>query len=143
MTTTTSIHELIKAALVAEFDADHAVDGPADELPKGVGGLIEQSVVIWPAPGLTRYTRGSGESSGRDDKARMTCVGATRYDALAALDRVEAAIGGMRTSAKGGTLRQVLVTEQGAEPNADPVRHLIYAEYATTTKGAAIPDAES
>lgn len=135
MTTTTSVHALIKAALVAEFDADHAVDGPAKELPRNADGLIEQSVIIWPAPGLTRYTRASGESSGRDDTARLSCVGATRNDALAALDRVEAAVGGMRTSAKGGTLRQALVFEQGAEPNADPVRHLVYAEYTTVTKG--------
>lgn len=135
MPTTTSVHALIKAALVAEFDADHAVDGPANDLPVGADGLIEQSVVIWPAPGLSRYSRAVGSSSGRDDRTRLSCVGATRFDALAALDRVEAAIGGMRTSAKGGTLRQVLVAEQGAEPNADPVRHLVYAEYTTTTKG--------
>ena len=132
MTTTTAVHALIKAALVA--GGVNAVDGPAHDLPTD-GGLIAQAAVLWPAPGLHQYARANGESSGRADKVTITCVGATVRDALAVADKVEAAIGGMRVSAKGGTLRQTAVTSPAPEPNADPVRVSLAVEYSTITKG--------
>lgn len=131
MTTTTAVHSLIKAALVAA--GVNAVDGPARDLPTD-GGLIAQAAVLWPFPGLHQYVRASGLSSGRVDKVTITCVGATVRDALAVADKVEAAIGGMQLSAKGGTLRQTAATSPAAEPNADPVRVSMAVEYAAITK---------
>lgn len=132
MTTTTGVHALIKAALI---DAGlNAVDGPAADLPTD-GGLIAQAAVLWPFPRAHAYTRASGLSSGGADRLIITCVGATNRDALAVADKVEAAIGGMRTSPKGGTLRQVTATQPAPEPNADPVRVSLALEYSTVTKG--------
>jgi hypothetical protein len=132
MTTTTSIHALIKAALVAA--GVNAVDGPANDLPTD-GGLIAQAAVLWPFPRAYAYTRANGTSSGGTDRVVIHCVGATSRDALAVADKVEAAIGGMVTSAKGGTLRQVAATQPVPEPNADPVRVSLGVEYVTITKG--------
>lgn len=131
MTTTTAVHALIRAALVAA--GVNAVDGPARDLPTD-GGLIAQAAVLWPSPRLHAYTRASGTSSGGTDVVTITCVGATTYDALAVADKVEAAIGGMRLSSKGGTLRQTVATKPAPEPNADPVRVSLAVEYATVTK---------
>lgn len=135
MPTTTSVHILIKAALVTEFGEQYALDWPADELPKSADGLIAQAVVILPEPGVLRSVRASGGSSGRDDTARLYCVGPTRYDVLAVVDRVRGAVFGLRTSAKGGVLREAIAQDMGTEPNTDPVRHLVYLEYTTVTKG--------
>ena len=132
MTTATGVHALIKAALVAA--GVNAVDGPATNLPTD-GGLIAQAAVLWPSAGLYAYTRAVGTSSGRADTVTITCVGATARDALAVADKVEAAIGGMVTSAKGGTLRQTAATAPAPEPNADPVRVSLSVEYSTITKG--------
>lgn len=131
--TTTSVHALIKAALVSAGIA--AVDGPADDLPAGPDGLLAQAAVLWPAPGLYQYQRASGTRSGRADRVVITCVGATARDALAVADKVEAAIGGMVLSAKGGTLRQTAASQPAPEPNADPVRVSLAVEYSTITKG--------
>lgn len=132
MTTTTSVHAQIRAALVAA--GVHAVDGPADDLPL-VDGLVGQAAVLWPSAGLHAYTRATGTRSGRTDRVTITCVGATTFDALAVADKVEAAIGGMRLSARGGTLRQAFVTQPIPEPNADPRRVSLAVEYSTITKG--------
>jgi hypothetical protein len=131
--TTTGTHALIKAALTAA--GIHAVDGPAAHLPVGSGGAVAQAAVLWPQPGLYQYTRASGTSSGRADRVLITCVGATTRDALAVADKVEAAIGGLMLSSKGGTLRQTLATSPAPEPNADPVRVSLAVEYSTITKG--------
>jgi hypothetical protein len=133
MTTTTSVHALIRAALVAA--GVNAVDGPATDLPADADGLVAQAAVLWPVPRLNAYTRANGESSGGTDRVVITCVGATVRDALAVADKVEAAIGGMRLSAKGGTLRQAVATSPVPEPNADPVRVSLAVEYTTITKG--------
>lgn len=132
MSTTTSVHALIKAALTAA--GIHAVDGPAHDLPT-VDGLVGQAAVLWPAPGQHTYARASGTRSGRADRVLITCVGATARDAIAVADKVEAAIGGMRLSSKGGTLRQTLATSPDAEPNADPRRVSLAVEYSAITKG--------
>ena len=132
MTTQTAVFGLVEAALSTA--GLYVVEGPAENLPKE-GGLIAQAVVLWPSPALHAYTRMTGTRSGRLDRVRATCVGATARDALAVADKVEAAIGGMRTSPNGGTLRQVLATDPVAEPNADPRRVSLYVEYSTTTKG--------
>jgi hypothetical protein len=65
----------------------------------------------------------------------MTCVGATTFDALAVADKVETAVGGMRLSERGGTLRQTLATQTSTEPNTDPVRVSLAVEYSIITKG--------
>lgn len=131
MSTTTSVHAQIKAALSAGVPT---FDGPADDLPT-VDGLVGQAAILWPSPRLNTYTRMTGTRSGGTDRVRITCVGATNNDALAVADKVEAAIGGMRLSAKGGTLRQVFATDPIVEPNADPRRVSLYVEYSTITKG--------
>jgi hypothetical protein len=133
VTTTTSVHALIKAALTAAGVT--AVDGPAVDLPAGVDGLVAQAAVLWPAPRLNSYTRMTGTRSGGADRIVITCVGATNNDALAVADKVEAAIGGLVLSAKGGTLRQTAATQPVPEPNADPVRVSLAVEYSTITKG--------
>jgi hypothetical protein len=133
MTTTTSVHGLIKAALIA--DGVDAVDGPADDLPVDADGLVAQAAVLWPAPGLYHYRRMIGQRSGRDDSILILCVGATARDALAVADKVENSIGGMVLPGKGGTLRQTIATAPVPEPNADPVRVSLAVEYTTVTKG--------
>lgn len=130
--TTTAVHAMIKDVLTAA--GLYVTDGPATHLPT-VGGVVSQAAVLWPAPGLHTYTRASGDSSGRADRVVITCVGSTVLDALAVADKVEAAIGGMRLSAKGGTLRQTLATAPAPEPNADPCRVSCAVEYAAITKG--------
>ena len=132
MTTQTAVFGLVEAALLAA--GLHVVEGPATDLPTE-GGLIAQAVVLWPSAALHDYDRMCGTRSGRSDRVRATCVGATARDALAVADKFEAAVGGMRTSAKGGTLRQTLATDPVVEPNADPRRVSLYVEYSTTTKG--------
>lgn len=97
--------------------------------------MVAQAVVLWPGAPLYSYTRACGSSSGRTNRVLLTCVGATSLDALAVADRVEAAIGGMRVDAKGGTLRQVLATAPVPEPNTDPRRVSLAVEYSTITKG--------
>lgn len=131
--TTTGTHALIKAALTAA--GIHAVDHPALDLPAGPDGLIAQAVVVRPSTGQYQYTRASGTSSGRIDGVTLYCVGATGYDALAVADKVEAAIGGMRLSSKGGTLRHDFKTDPAPEPNADPRRVEVVLGYSTITKG--------
>lgn len=133
MSTTTSVHELIKTALIAGGIA--AMDGPAKNLPTKADGTIAQAAVLWPAPRLNTYTRQSGTRSGGTDSVTITCVGATTRDALAVADKVEAAIGGMVLSPKGNPLRQTLVTFPATEPNSNPVRISCAVEYSTITKG--------
>ena len=132
MSTTTSVHGDIFDALDAT-DL-HVVYGPAVDLPTD-GGLVAQTAVLWPSPRLHAYTRASGDSSGGTDRLVVACVGATVRDALAVADKVESAIGGMRLSDKGGTLRQTAATAPAPEPNADPVRVSCAVEYSTITKG--------
>lgn len=132
MDTTTSVHAQIRTALTNA--GVYAVDGPAEDLPTS-GGVVAQAAVLWPSAGLHTYTRSTGTRSGRADRVTITCVGATSYDALAVADKVEAAIGGLRLSAKGGTLRQEFVTQPVPEPNADPRRVSLAVEYSTITKG--------
>lgn len=133
MTSTTAVHAAIKAAL--EAAGVSAIDGPAKTLPTD-GGLIAQTAVLWPAPRAHVYTRGSGDSSGGTDRVTILCIGATAFDALAVADAVEAAIGGMRISAKGGTLRQTGgAVDPAPEPNSDPVRVSLPVEYSVVTKG--------
>jgi hypothetical protein len=132
MTTTTSVHGDIFDAL--EATSLHVAYGPATDLPT-TGGLVAQSAVLWPFPRAYAYTRANGESSGGTDRLTVTCVGATVRDALAVADKVEAAIGGMRLSSKGGTLRQTGASVPTPEPNADPARVSMAVEYSTVTKG--------
>ena len=134
MTTLTSVHTAIRAALTGA--GVHAVVGPAGDLPTDPDtGLVGQAAVLWPTPGWNQYTRGCGLSSGRVDRVLITCVGASSLDALAVADAVEAAIGGMRISAKGGTLTQTMASQPVAEPNSDPRRVSLAVEYSTITKG--------
>ena len=133
MTTTTSIHATIKAALVSA--GVNAVDGPAEDLPAGVDGMVSQAAVLWPDARLHRTSRMSGASSGGGDGLVITCVGATNNDALAVADKVHAALDGLVLSAKGSPLRQTAVTRPVPEPNADPVRVSLAVEYTTITKG--------
>ena len=134
MTSSTSVHAAIRDALA---DAGvYAVFGPAEDLPRGEDGLIGQAAVLWPAAPLHDYVRVSGDASGRRDRVSVVCVGATVLDALAVADQVEAAVGGMRVSEGGGTLRQIVSTSSPVpEPNSDPTRVSMSVEYATVTKG--------
>jgi len=133
MSTTTSVHALIKAALLDGGVA--AVDGPAKNLPTKADGTIAQAAVLWPSPRLNTYTRQSGTRSGGTDRVMVTCVGATTRDALAVADKVEAAIGGLVLPGKGAPLRQTLATVPAPEPNSNPVRVSCAVEYSTITKG--------
>ena len=130
--TVSALHATIKEALT---DAGlHVQFGPAINLPTE-GGMVSQAVVLWPAPGAHQYQRASGTRSGRVDRVTMTCVGATALDAVAVAEAVELAIGGMRLSDKGGTLRQSVATSPEVEPNANPRRVSCALEYTTVTKG--------
>jgi hypothetical protein len=134
MTTTSSVHGLIRSALADGGLAVH--DGPAMELPVDADGFIAQAAVLWPAAGQYQYRRMMGQQSGREDRLLILCVGATTRDALAVADKVENAIGGLVLPGKGGTLRQVPLSAIPApEPNADPVRVSLPVEYTTITKG--------
>lgn len=132
MSTTTSVHALIKAALTAA--GIHAADGPARDLPT-VDGLIGQAAVVWPRARFHGGVRACGDDSRGEDVVTITCVGASVRDALAVADKVHAAIGGLVLSSKGGPLVQTLATAPAAEPNADPVRVSLAVEYSTITKG--------
>lgn len=132
MKSTTEVHTLIKTRLTNA--GINAVDGPAGNLTTE-DGVIAQAAVLWPSPGLHQYVRASGARSGRSDRIKITCVGATTNDALEVADQVEAAIGAMRLPGKGGTLRQVLATDPAPEPKADPVRVSLAVEYSIITKG--------
>ena len=134
MSTVTATHALVRDALLEA--GVHAVDGPADDLPVDPDtGLVGQAAVLWAHPGWHQYTRSSGTRSGREDRVTVICVGATRNDALAVADKVEAAVGGMRLSGRGGTLRQSVATQPVAEPNSDPRRVSLAVEYVVITKG--------
>ena len=133
MATATSVFAAIKAALTAAGLA--AYDGPADDLPTAADGLVAQAAVLWPSR-LNQYSRMNGHNSGASDRVTVTCVGPTVRDALAVADKVDAALGGLMLSAKGGTLRQTAVSGAPVpEPNADPVRVSIAVEYSAITKG--------
>ena len=131
MTTQSAVFGAVESALSAA--GLHVQEGPARDLPT-VDGLVGQAVVLWPTAGLHTYSRVTGTRSGRTDRLRLTCVGATGRDALAVADKVEAAIGGLRLSARGGTLRQVLASDPTPEPNSDPQRVSLLLEYTTITK---------
>lgn len=131
MTTQTAAFGMVETAISGA--GLYVTEGPADVLPTE-GGKVAQAVVLWPSAGLHQYTRMVGTRSGRSDRVRALCVGSSARDALAVADKLEAAIGGMRLSAKGGTLRQTFATDPVAEPNADPVRVSLYVEYSTITK---------
>lgn len=132
MTTTTSVHALIKSALAAAGVS--AVDGPAVDLPADDDGLVAQAAVLWPDARLNRSTRMSGGSSGGEDGLVVICVGATSFDALAVADKVHGALDGLVLSAKGSPMRQTARTRVAPEPNADPVRVSCAVEYTTITK---------
>ena len=140
MATSTSVHGAILAALQAA--GVYAVLGPADELPGGSDGRVAQAAVLWPQARFNDYGRASGGRSGGVDVVLVTCVGATTFDALAVADKVDAALGGLRLSDKGGTLAQTIASTPDVEPNTDPVRVSLAVEYSTVTKGL-VPDAES
>ncbi len=129
----TSVYGVVRAALEEAGLSVH--DGPARDLPTE-GGLIAQSVVLWPDPGLDISTRMSGGSSGRGDGVTAICVGATVRDALAVADQVRGALVALRISESGGLLRQTISTRPVAEPNADPARVSCALEFSTITKGA-------
>lgn len=133
MATATSVHAAILAALSGA--GLYAVEGPADELPAGADGLVAQACVVYPHR-LSYYARMSGGSSGKGDVTTVHCVGATVRDALAVADKVDAALGGLMLSAKGGTLRQTGTSGPPVpEPNADPRRVSLAVEYSAITKG--------
>lgn len=135
MSTVTATHALVRDALLAA--GVYAVDFPADDLPVDPEtGLVGQAAVLRAHPGGYQYTRASGTRSGREDRLTVICVGATGNDALAVAGQVEEAIGGMRLSDRGGTLRQSVAMEQPvAEPNSDPRRVFLAVEYVVITKG--------
>ncbi|GGL27660.1 hypothetical protein H9L10_03540 [Phycicoccus endophyticus] len=127
-----AVHELIKDTLLAAgVDADY---GPRPTLPVE-DGLVAQAAVLYPAAPFHRYSRSAGTASGREDTLTIVCVGATVLDALNVAHEVEQAIGGMRVTSKGGTLRQTVATAPAPEPNTDPVRVSMAVEYTTVTKG--------
>lgn len=135
------IHNAILTAL--QEAGLYAVHGPADSLPKGSDGRVKQAAVVWPAPRMNAYTRAQGGRSGGVDRVTVICVGPTVLDALAVADRVEVAIGGLRLTDKGGTLRQTVASAPASEPDADPVRVSMAVEYQVVTKGDSIPRASS
>lgn len=133
MATSTSVHSAILEALT---DAGvYAVLGPADDLPSGSDGRVAQAAVLWPQARFHTYTRATGTRSGGSDRVIVTCVGASSFDALAVADKVDAAVGGLRLSDKGGVLVQTVASTPAVEPNTDPVRVSLAVEYTTITKG--------
>lgn len=136
MQSTTSVHTAILAALRAA--GVHAVPGPALDLPRAADGRVAPAAVVWPSARLNAYRRTSGGRSGGDDRATVVCVGPTSLDALAVADKVDAALGGLVLSDKGGPLAQTNATTPAPEPNADPVRVSLAVEYTATMKGAAV-----
>ena len=136
MPSTTSVHAAILAALTGA--GVHPVFGPVLDLPRASDGRVAPAAVVWPSARLNAYRRTSGGRSGGDDRVTVICVGPTAFDALAVADKVDAALGGLVLSNKGGPLAQTATTTPTPEPNADPVRVSLAVEYAATTKGAAI-----
>lgn len=133
MPTSTSVHSAILAAL--QGAGVYSVIGPADDLPTAADGRVGQAAVLWPQARFNDYGRASGGRSGGVDTVLVTCVGATSFDALAVADKVDAEIGGLRVSEKGGVLVQTIATAPVAEPNTDPVRVSLAVEYSVVTKG--------
>lgn len=133
-TATTAVHGRILDALNTAGTL-HAQPGPAHDLPVDAAGRVLQAAVLWPSPGRPQYTRAAGASSGRVDTVRITCVGATANDAIAAADKVEAAIGGRRFADRGGPLTFAYASDPETEPGADPTRVSLLVEYTATTKG--------
>ena len=134
MRSSTSVLAAIRAALVAA--GVQAVDGPADELARTPDGLIAQFAVLWPLTPQHQYTRLCAGRSGRVDGVTVQCGGASAGDALAVVDKVESALGGLRLPG-GGVLLPSPFSAGGplAEPNSDPVRVYMSVEYSVVTKG--------
>jgi hypothetical protein len=132
MTTTTSVHAAIGAALTGAGVA--WVYGPAADLPEAADGLVAQAAVVYPNARLNVTSRMSGASSRGEDTTVIHCVGATVRDALAVGDKVHGALNGLVLSEKGSPLRQTASVRPETEPDADPVRVSLAVEYATTTK---------
>lgn len=136
--TATSVYDAILTALTVA--GVPAYDGPADDLPTDDDGLVAQAAVVYPRR-LRQYARMSGGPSGSGDAVTIHCVGATVRDALAVGDEVDAAIGGLMLSTKGGTLRQTATSgDPVPEPNADPRRVSFALEYSAVTKGDVFVD---
>ena len=136
MPSTTSVHAAILAALTGA--GVHAVAHPALDLPRASDGRVAPAAVVLPNARLNGYTRVSGGRSGGLDRVLVYCVGPTAFDALAVADKVDAALGGLVLSDKGGPLAQTATTTPATEPNADPVRVSLAVEYTATTKGAGV-----
>ena len=116
--------------------------------PKSVSRSAGESVKTGPVE-FSGRGRGNGSEAGSTPAVdgRGLKVGVNLFPAQfnddALVDKVDAALGGVRLSDKGGTLRQTVATSPGAEPNADPVRVSMAIEYAVVTKGERILRASS
>lgn len=129
MVTSSSVQSLILDALTAA--GVHARFGPLEDMPAG-----GQAAVLWPMAGAPRMTRAAGGVTGRGDGVQVQCVGRSALDALAVVDRVDAALLGLRVTPAGGLLvRDVDRPRVLVEPNSDPARHFAPVIYSVVTKG--------
>lgn len=113
-----------------------ALDGPADDLPRDVHGLVADCVVMYPSPGEPHERRMGGGMSGRGDAVTILCVGHSPLDAANVANAVQTALDGYRLPSGGLLVAGVGgATPPGIEPNADPQRASMPLEYRTVTKG--------
>lgn len=111
-----------------------AFHGPAPTLPTS-GGKVTQCAVLWPTAGAPRYRANSTGPADRSDAFTVICVGATALDALAAADKVRAALTGTIIHPGDAPLRETgLGATPTAEPGTNPVRVSLPLQFTTISK---------
>lgn len=129
MVTSTSVQQqIIDALTAAGVSADF---GPLDEMPAN-----GQAAVLWPAVPSLQTTRMSGGVSGKEHGVTVLYVGRSVEAVLAVADKGDAALVGLRLTAKGGHLtREPGRVPIASEPNSDPKRYQAPVSYRVITKG--------
>lgn len=111
-----------------------AFHGPALTLPTS-GGKVAQCAVLWPTAGVPRTRANSTGPADRSDTFTIICVGATALDALAAADKVRAALTGTIIHPGNAPLRETgLGAPPTAEPGTNPVRVSMPLQFTTISK---------
>lgn len=108
--------------------------GPASSLPTQ-GGKVAQSAVLWPTAGTMRHRANAGQGADRVETFTVICLGPSALDALAAADKVRAALTGLVLRPGASPMRETGVpTSPAAEPNTDPVRVSLSLQFTTISK---------
>lgn len=108
--------------------------GPAPTLPTS-GGKVAQCAVLWPTPGTPRYRANATSTADRVDTFNVICVGTTPLDALAAADKVRAALTGQVLHPGASPLREATIAQAPAvEPGTDPVRVSLTLNFTAISK---------